>query len=274
MKPGIYHGLSNEAYHSGPGVSKSQLDDIARDPAIYVWRRNAPVDTDKTAALDMGSALHCLLLEPDLFDKRYITAPAFNRRTSAGKEEEKQFLKECALMNLTVLEAEQNRKLQLMRASALAHHAVRFFLEADGQCESSVYWEDSETSELCRIRPDKYLLQTPVILDVKKVSDMSRFSRHIEEFRYHVQDAFYREGYLKHFGEFPQFVFIAVSESIDCGRYPVHAFHLDEHDLAVGRALFRQDLKTYHQCRLNNCWGGIEEITRPDWARKKDNHHG
>ena len=88
IAPGIYHDLSNEQYHSGPGVSKSQLDDIAESPATYIWRKNAPVDTEKLQALDMGTALHCLLLEPDEFDSRFIKAPDFNRRTKDGKAEE------------------------------------------------------------------------------------------------------------------------------------------------------------------------------------------
>nr|DAR21317.1 MAG TPA: Exodeoxyribonuclease 8 [Caudoviricetes sp.] len=53
---------------------------------------------------------------------------------------------------------------------------------------------DPETGELCRTRPDKQLKNHPVILDVKKVADMERFARHIEEFRYHVQDSMYRKG--------------------------------------------------------------------------------
>ncbi|MCA1176669.1 MULTISPECIES: PD-(D/E)XK nuclease-like domain-containing protein [unclassified Pantoea] len=271
MTPGIYHGLSNEAYHSGPGVSKSQLDDIAIDPSFYRWRQKAPIDDDKKSALNMGSALHCLLLEPDEFDKRFIIAPEFNRRTNQGKADEQAFLKEVSNMGMTVLDAEQGRKLTLMRESVLAHHGALFFLESEGHCESSIYWNDPETEELCRIRPDKFLTNTPTLIDIKKVCDMSRFSRHIEEFRYHVQDAFYREGFLKHFGEYPEFVFIAVSESIDCGRYPVHTYVLDQHDIAVGQALFRKNLNTYHQCRLTNEWGGIEIISRPDWARKQDN---
>ncbi|EDE0112065.1 exonuclease VIII, partial [Salmonella enterica subsp. enterica serovar Newport] len=81
IQPGIYYDIPNEAYHAGPGVSKSQLDDIADTPAIYLWRKNAPVDTEKTKSLDTGTAFHCRILEPEEFSKRFIIAPEFNRRT-------------------------------------------------------------------------------------------------------------------------------------------------------------------------------------------------
>lgn len=270
MKPGFYSDISNEDYHAGAGVSKSQLDDIAINPAVYKWRKDAPVDTEKLKALDMGSALHCLLLEPQEFDKRFIVAPEFNRRTNDGKAEEKRFLEDCAGSGMTVMDAEQGRKLKLMRESALAHPAARWLLEAEGHCEGSIYWNDGETGELCRIRPDKFLTGQPVIVDVKKVADMDRFARHVEEFRYHMQDAMYREGFWRHFNEYPMFIFLAVSETIDCGRYPVRAFQLSEEDTSDGFDLFRSSLNTYHECRVTDSWGGIEEIKRPAWARKKD----
>lgn len=273
MEPGIYHGLSNEAYHSGHGICKSQLDDIALNPAVYVWRKYAPVDETRTAALDMGSALHCLLLEPDRFDSRYAVAPDFNRRTNEGKKSEQAFLRDCAGLSITVLNAEQSRKLRLMRESVLSHPAARWLLEADGYCEASIYWKDGETDELCRIRPDKFLTARPIIMDIKKVADMARFARHVEEFRYHVQDAFYREGFYQHFGDYPQFVFIAVSENIDCGRYPVRTFQLHAEEVETGHQLFRQDLDIYHNCQISNSWGGIEELRRPAWARNKDKLH-
>ncbi|HAG3150147.1 TPA: exodeoxyribonuclease 8, partial [Salmonella enterica] len=56
-------------------------DDIADTPAIYLWRKNAPVDTEKTKTLDTGTAFHCRILEPEEFSKRFIIAPEFNRRT-------------------------------------------------------------------------------------------------------------------------------------------------------------------------------------------------
>lgn len=103
----------------------------------------------------MGTALHCLLLEPEEFDKRFIVAPQFNRRTNQGKADEESFLKDVAGMGMTVMDAEQGRKLKLMRDSAMAHPAARRMLEAPGHCEASMYWNDDETGELCRIRPDK-----------------------------------------------------------------------------------------------------------------------
>ena len=270
MEPGVYFNLSNAEYHSGPGISKSQLDMVALSPALLKWQESAPVDEEKLQALDMGTALHCLLLEPDEFDKRFIVAPAFNRRTTAGKAAEAEFLAECYGMGMTVMDAEQGRKLKLMRDSALAHPAARWLLEAEGHCEASIYWNDDETGELCRIRPDKFLKWQPVVIDVKKVADMNRFATHVAEFRYHVQDAYYREGFQQQYGEYPLFVFIAVSESIDCGRYPVRVFQLSEDDVAAGYDQFRRDLRTYHECRETDNWGGIEEITRPEWAKRKD----
>lgn len=270
MEPGIYFDISNEDYHAGDGVSKSQLDMLAKSPALLQWVKAAPEDEEKKSALDMGTALHCLLLEPKEFSKRFIIAPAFNRRTNQGKADEEAFLKEVADSGATVMTAEEGRKLQLMRESAMAHPVARWLLESHGHCEVSMYWNDTETGELCRIRPDKWLPDHRIIIDVKKVADMDRFARHVDEFRYHVQDAMYREGALNATGEQHSFVFLAVSESIDCGRYPVRVFELDPHDAAAGSALFRRDLNTYHHCRQSDEWRGIETLKRPDWARKQD----
>jgi exodeoxyribonuclease VIII len=142
--------------------------------------KSGPVDEEKTKALDMGTALHCLLLEPDEFDKRFIVAPEFNRRTTAGKEDEAAFLRDVEGMGMTVMTAEQGRKLNIMRNSAMAHPAARWILESSGHCESSMYWNDDETGELCRIRPDKWIPEFNLIADVKKLptwSDLRATSR-------------------------------------------------------------------------------------------------
>lgn len=266
---GRVFGLSNEEYHAGPGVSKSQLDQIAESPATYIWAKNAPLDQEKLKAFDMGSAIHCLLLEPEEFKERFIIAPEFNRRTNAGKEEEKEFMANCSELGKTIMAAEEGRKLQLMRESVLAHPDARWLLEQDGICEGSIYWTDRETEELCRCRPDKMLNNFPILADVKKVDDMARFERHVEEFRYHVQDAMYSDGYAEIYGETPDFIFIAVSSSIECGRYPVRVRPLSLEWRAEGYELYRRDLHKFHECRVNNDWHDLQPLIQPAWARRR-----
>ncbi|MFQ1632660.1 PD-(D/E)XK nuclease-like domain-containing protein [Aeromonas veronii] len=269
LPQGLVLGLSNEEYHSGPGISKSQLDDIAESPATYIWRKSAPVDEEKLKALDMGTALHCLLLEPEEFEARFIIAPEFNRRTNAGKDEEKEFLANCAELGKTIISFEDDRKLQLMRESVFAHPDARWLLEQDGICEGSLYWTDRETGELCRCRPDKKLNNFPILADVKKVDDMGRFERHVEEFRYHVQDAMYSDGFREIYDEIPDFIFIAVSSSIECGRYPVRVRPLEQEWKEAGKDLYRRDLRKFHECRVNNDWHDLIPLTRPAWARRE-----
>ncbi|ECC3130227.1 exonuclease VIII, partial [Salmonella enterica subsp. enterica] len=251
IQPGIYYDIPNEAYHAGPGVSKSQLDDIADTPAIYLWRKNAPVDTEKTKSLDTGTAFHCRVLEPEEFSKRFIIAQEFNRRTSAGKEEEKTFLEECARTGRTVLTAEEGRKIELMYQSVMALPLGQWLVESAGYAESSVYWEDPETGILCRCRPDKIIPEFHWIMDVKTTADIQRFRTAYYDYRYHVQDAFYSDGYRAQFGEIPTFVFLVASTTAECGRYPVEIFMMGEDAKLAGQREYRRNLQTLAEC-LNN----------------------
>ncbi|EBA8467835.1 exonuclease VIII, partial [Salmonella enterica] len=271
IQPGIYYDIPNEAYHAGPGVSKSQLDDIADTPAIYLWRKNAPVDTEKTKSLDTGTAFHCRVLEPEEFSKRFIIAPEFNRRTSAGKEEEKTFLEECARTGRTVLTAEEGRKIELMYQSVMALPLGQWLVESAGYAESSVYWEDPETGILCRCRPDKIIPEFHWIMDVKTTADIQRFRTAYYDYRYHVQDAFYSDGYRAQFGEIPTFVFLVASTTAECGRYPVEIFMMGEDAKLAGQREYRRNMQTLAECLNNDEWPAIKTLSLPRWAKENAN---
>ncbi|KXM27652.1 exonuclease VIII [Escherichia coli] len=268
---GIYYGISNENYHAGPGVSKSQLDDIADTPALYLWRKNAPVDTTKTKTLDLGTAFHCRVLEPEEFSNRFIVAPEFNRRTNAGKEEEKTFLMECASTGKTVITAEEGRKIELMYQSVMALPLGQWLVESAGHAESSIYWEDPETGILCRCRPDKIIPEFHWIVDVKTTADIQRFKTAYYEYRYHVQDAFYSDGYEAQFGVQPTFVFLAVSTTVECGRYPVEIFMMGEEAKLAGQQEYHRNLRTLADCLNTDEWPAIKTLSLPRWAKEYTN---
>lgn len=267
MKPGYYRNIPVTEYHAGPGVSKSILDLVHTAPALVQWSRHAPRDEEAVAGVDIGDAFHALILEPHRFKRDFVFAPDFDRRTNAGKAAYAAFLEEAKTR--PVLTADHLRQLRLMRESTLAHPWARMLLEEPGDVEPSIYWTDPETGLLCRCRPDKRLTRRPIILDVKTTADMDRFDRSIEEYRYHVQDAFYSEGYERHFGERPSFLFLVVSTTKDAGRYPVRVFSLTEEDKADGREAWRADLDLYADCERRGVWPGIESITRPAWAKRR-----
>ncbi|QCT89624.1 exodeoxyribonuclease VIII [Escherichia sp. E4742] len=271
IEPGIYYGISNENYHAGPGVSKSQLDDIADTPALYLWRKNAPVDTTKTKTLDLGTAFHCRVLEPEEFSNRFIVAPEFNRRTNAGKEEEKAFLMECASTGKTVINAEEGRKIELMYQSVMALPLGQWLVESAGHAESSIYWEDPETGILCRCRPDKIIPEFHWIMDVKTTADIQRFKTAYYDYRYHVQDAFYSDGYEVQFGVQPTFVFLVASTTIECGRYPVEIFMMGEEAKLAGQLEYHRNLRTLADCLNTDEWPAIKTLSLPRWAKEYAN---
>lgn len=74
MKPGVYEGIPNAEYHSGPGISKSGLDLIHRSPMHYHAVVTAENDRVPTPAQELGTAAHALILEPEVFTATYCLA--------------------------------------------------------------------------------------------------------------------------------------------------------------------------------------------------------
>ncbi|MFG3398699.1 PD-(D/E)XK nuclease-like domain-containing protein [Pseudomonas sp. NPDC077408] len=269
ITPGYYRDLSNEAYHKGPGISKSQLDLIHKSPALYQWSKAAPEDEEKKSALNVGDAVHAILLEPHRFSEEYAIGPAdAPRNTKAGKEKWEEF--EAGLSGQTILTADEGRKVHLIRESVMAHPHARWLVEAEGDAEASIYWKERSTGLLARCRPDKTIPSLGWVTDVKTTADMDKFARSVYDYRYHVQDPFYCDGYAAHFGEQPAaFVFLVVSTSIECGKYPVRIFTLDQEAKSIGRDTYLEDMATYADCIRTGEWSGLETLSLPYWAKER-----
>jgi exodeoxyribonuclease VIII len=267
IAPGIYYDLSNRDYHRDPSISKSGLDWIDKNPSQLIWSKNAPRDVEKEKPLDFGTAVHTLLLEPEKFSEQFVIAPELNLRTNADKAIWAQFKEENA--DRTIMTFEENRKLQIMRESVFAHPVARMILEADGYNESSIFWQDEETGEMCRVRPDRKISfnDLPKLIDVKKVAGLDRFEKHVEEFRYDVQYAMYTDGYFQHFGIRPDLWFLCVSDTISAGKYEVEVVQLPDEWKEIGYEKYRENLETYSHCRRNDDWLHVRTLERPRWAK-------
>lgn len=63
--------MSNADYHGGEGISKSGLDLIHKTAAHYKAVKDSSNDNLSTPAQMIGTAFHCMLLEPQEFIKNY-----------------------------------------------------------------------------------------------------------------------------------------------------------------------------------------------------------
>lgn len=267
-RQGVYEGLDIDEYHSGPGISKTGLDNINRSPAIFYALHmdpHRPVPTAKVGHLE-GALAHCAVLEPDQFDQRYIVGPDVSRATKAWKEfEAANSDRKCIKPDqyeAAMRQAESVRRLPEMGESL-----------QNGRAEVSAYWTDEATGALCRVRPDwtrDFGGSGVVLLDLKTCSDAApnEFRRQIARKRYHVQDAWYSDGFAKASGRHVlAFIFIAVE---DQWPYAASAVLIDEVSRDQGRRDYARNLATYSKCLQSGLWPGfsdaIEIVTLPAWA--------
>lgn len=234
--------LSIQDYHAHPAVSKSTLDLVARDPYLVEWSKKVPQDAEKMEALNLGDALHAIILEPHRLKSDFVAMPAFDKRTKEGKANAEAFAMEHS--DQRILSADEFKQLQMMLDSVLCHPQARAILDArDAINEASFFWRDELSGLQCKCRPDR-LLAHEYVVDVKTTQDMRKFSYAVEDFRYHVQDAFYTDG-LRANNIDRRMAFLVVGKTIELGRYPVQVFTLPDEATMYGRQLYRRDLETY-----------------------------
>lgn len=242
MKPGIYH-LSAVDYHAADGISKGGLDAISKSPAHYRYG-----EQEDTAALRQGRAIHTAVLEPELFGATYALAEG--RRNKGAEKTE-----------LTKLEWETARNV----AAAVLNHPTCQDLFNQGEAEQSVFWYDPETLLLCRCRPD--WSREEILVDLKTTKDASPngFARAVETYRYHVQAAFYLDGWSAVTDRYcNEFIFIAVEKT---PPYAIGLYRLPAWKIEEGRNLYRRDLAIYERCRDCEEWPGYSTdiITLDSW---------
>ena len=260
----IRHDLTNAEYHASPAISKSGLDLIRKAPALYAYRRENP--QEQTPAMRLGSLTHTVVLEPEVFAHSVIARPeGIDRRTSAGKLAWAEF--EVQAEGREIITNEEGAKLAAIRDAVRSHPAAAKALAGSPTIEQSIFWDADGIA--CRCRPDA-VTERGVIVDLKTTRDASPegFAKSILAYRYHVQAAFYSDGYRAAFGEDPRgFVFVAVETE---APYLMAVYVASEAMMQRGRVDYQTDLDTFRRCQESGTWPGYSDalltIDLPKWA--------
>jgi len=259
----IITDLSNADYHAHSAISKSGLDLIARAPALYKYRRDNP--TPRTDAMRWGSLVHTAILEPEKLNDAVAVLPEMDRRTKAGKEEYAAFV--MSVGDREPITADEYAELLATRDAAWADPVARKALAMIELVETSIFFRANGID--CRCRPDA-ILTNGTILDLKTTRDAApdAFAKSIASFRYHVQAAFYSDGYKQALGEMPRgFSFLAIEKE---PPYLSACYVATTAMVARGRMDYQRDLDTYARCLETGIWPGltrgVTEIDLPKWA--------
>ena len=227
-------------YHAGPGISKSDLNRLLQSPAH--WRQGIVKETpDKR----LGTAAHCCVLEPESWEVRYRCIDKRNKKTpDDGK----------------IALPPQAWETCLAIREAVWNHPTCQTLFMEGQAERSVYWIDPATLLLCKARPD--WSRPGMLVDLKTTTDASPagFARAIRKYRYHLQAAFYLDGWEAAGGDpVEEFIFIAVEKTPPITKDTVGLYRLSEATLMTGRQLYDDALHQFNDCLTRQTWPGYSE---------------
>lgn len=274
LEPGqgaTFMDVDNTEYHQGPGLSVSGAKRLLVSPFHYrelAQARTAPPKAP-TPAMVNGTLVHCALLEPEEFTRRYVLAPELDKRTKDYKE----FARACDELGLQLV-ARPDWVRAHAQADALRKLPAVAELMGQGVAEASVYWRDEAHGLLLKCRPD---WKSPVahgrgvvLLDVKTAIDASPegFGKACANWGYHLQDPWYCEGVQAAEGVEVHGMVFAVVES----EFPhaCAAYMLSDEARALGREAIARARNTYAACMESDTWPSypqeIQVIDLPRWA--------
>ena len=209
-EPGIYRNLPFDEYRAIPAINPSSAVDMLRSPKHYKWRRDNPQPATKPQ--EFGTAIHCAVLEPDEFSKRYVFWPEA-RRGSAWTEFK------AAHADVGILTQGEYDTCLAARDSVRAHPAAGPLLDglAPDDTEVSVVWDCLQTGMRCKGRVDTALYYPPrIILDLKTtgidISDDYALRREASTLHWDIRLAAYQDGISTFTGTTPDVKVIVVEQ--------------------------------------------------------------
>ena len=266
----IIKNLTYAEYDKIEGISNSKLSKIAISPAHYKLSLESP--QKETDALRFGSLLHCLILDPQNFEKEFAIEPIVNKRTNAGKE----FLEDFYLKNegKTIITEEQLELASILKDKLLQHPIASKLLSGKGENEVSLFWTDDETGVRCKCKIDR--IKNDIIIDLKtaRSTKPEDFKRQAYDLGYHRQAAWYLSGFEKCYQRpAKSFVFVTIEKE---PPYSITIFEPTELLKEVGIIETSKLLATYKDCLDKGQFYGydgaeptIQSLEPPNWVLNK-----
>lgn len=288
--------MTNQQYHSAPGLSSTQLKTMAESPLAY-W--DAYINPDREPreykhCFAVGDGTHKLVLEPGTFEHTY--AVGFDKSAYPDALDTVADLKKaCSERGLMVSGSKPelvDRLLteggvhpsKIMLALQTAHEATMkgripipakdyknmlgmlsaierdpgaSGLLAGGETEQSFFWRDP-AGILRKIRTDLITADGAFVCDLKSTDDVSKagFGRAIANFGYHVSAAWYLDVLFGLYGDDAPQGFAFIAVQ-KTRPFDVAVHYLTDAQIHLGRLIYRKYLARLVRAMAENRWPGV-----------------
>lgn len=269
-EPGVYAGIPYSEYETWDGINGSALKWFSRSAAhARQYRVKPPEPSDE---MQLGSAGHVCILEPERFPQVYVRGIKVDRRFKVGKAAWAAFERDSR--DRIVLAPEEYDVCLALKEAVWSHPTAADILRGPGGNELSAFWLDLETGKHCRARMDaiRSFYGWTFIVDLKTAADASPdgFSRASARLRYADQAAMYLDGLNALEARPRRFVHIVVETE---APFAVAVYELDDEAIEEGRRSYRAHLRQYAECLKTQTWGGygdgILPLSLPRWSFKR-----
>lgn len=272
---GVHRGIPFDEYASWDALNASTISRFLASPKAGAWYLQEEPEPP-TPAMQLGSALHAAVLEPDDYAKRAI-------QTDIGPtavEGYKDFKAEHP--DAIILRKGWGELIERIADELNAHpRASKILGEPNSDRELTIVWSEkikynNKVVEIpCKARLDLFSTMVGAVVDLKKLRKDAgmpdQFMKAIWNYGYYLQAAWYaraaqRGGLSK---SRPAYAWICVEET------PPHEIDLYQADDAMMRTGWNDcmvGLQRYAQYRISGEALGrsnrIEEISLPAWAKE------
>ena len=248
----IIDNMPEADYRAADGLNQSALKLLGEEGGPAKFRYG---DRAETKALRFGTLIHTAVLQPHMLEENYAVTTLERAGTKLWAEAE------AAAAGRILVKQPEYDEARWIADAVRQNRVVRSILEPGPQLkvEQSAFWTDPETEILCKARADGANSEYNVLIDLKSTEDASyeQFRRTTLRYGYHIQAAYYADGYSLAGGFKPDsFVVIAAEKK---PPYLTAAYEFRPSDLESAREEIRRLFGIYQRCVLNDDWPGYPD---------------
>lgn len=233
--------ISFDEYLKIDAFSRSEILNIARSHKYYLYKKSCENKLDESDSLKFGRLVHTLVLEPQSINDRYYLTNKIVKRGDTWNS-----LKKEAGMKEIVFHEDCEKAEKIKQAILTNKIVAEKKLLENIEAEVTAKWIYAEFGKIscmfkCRIDALKITEKSNIIIDLKTTTDCSEehFSKDMAAYKYHLQAAFYIDGFEAVTNKkCTRFLFIVVEKEPPFLN-KIYSLHPDSEEIKTGRAEYK-----------------------------------